>query len=207
VCGKVEVDGISYFDGTVSIGNTATVADDTSFQFGTDGDAVIKYSTAQSYGDGLMITPPINSKNIIVTRYMNRNYDHYHANNDNPTLYIHSGSNISQNVNYQYEYVSISTDNVSTIIDSGINNVTIADNTIVEGNLVVGDRDVGITSFEMYDDGTNIQMNVTTPKPFVFNSNITLSRTGMASFYISTNTTCIFAVNSTGAIKDIMCNG
>lgn len=83
VAGKLEVNGNAYFDSTFFI------ADNQQLVFGNSSDTSFRWSTVQT-NDSLGLHLGTTSKTLFVTDIANISKDHDHANQSDPTIFVHS---------------------------------------------------------------------------------------------------------------------
>lgn len=120
VSGRLEVDGSTYFDSTVYSGSHVVVASGQWLMFNTFDVTGIIWSVSQATNTmlwGLHTTP----KSLIITDYANRNKDHDHAVQTNPTLFIHSATD-PDTANTQW--ISFTHNQTNGVINTGLGNLT-----------------------------------------------------------------------------------
>ena len=78
----------------------------------------------------------------------------------NPTIFIQSAEDPD---NDNTRWGSISHDNVSMIIDSGSDNITLDDDTFISGDAVLGDNQVGEDVFSVEFNGTVTVLGMVSP--------------------------------------------
>lgn len=106
VSGKLEVDGLSYFDSVV------TLINDIDLSLGSSSEIRMRYGTAQT-PNSFVMNVPATSNGLILTTFANRLYDHAHALQTNPTLYIQSATQSAT------EWLSFAHDQTNAVLTSG----------------------------------------------------------------------------------------
>jgi hypothetical protein len=81
---------------TVGIGTLTRVSDDVGWEYGTSGDAQMRWSTGQATANSLLLGVGVGSLaqggNIVIVNVANMGKDHDHAIATDPTLFIHSAT-------------------------------------------------------------------------------------------------------------------
>lgn len=121
IAGKIEVDGAFYFDASGTFYSSVKhlsdlqMYDNTWFALGTGWDTILRWSTAQTshtvvwaLGDG--------SKSIIFTTKANRDKNHGHGNQTDPTEIIHSATDPTSN---DTEWVSKAHNKTDAVYQTG----------------------------------------------------------------------------------------
>uniref|UniRef100_A0A6H1ZFC9 Putative YadA domain-containing structural protein n=1 Tax=viral metagenome TaxID=1070528 RepID=A0A6H1ZFC9_9ZZZZ len=110
VTGKLEVDGITYFDEEVKLtGNKRLV-------FGGGNNTGFIYETDEVSSHAMHILAPLTGKNVVLTNMENLGLSFDHAASPNPTIFFHSATNPDTN-NTQWGSLSHSVQNF--VIDVG----------------------------------------------------------------------------------------
>ena len=167
VTGKLEVDGVSYFDGYVYHGDRTYMLDNVYSLWGTSGDATLEWDTAQATENTLVMGLGTQSNSMIFINGADINSDYDHPAQTNPTLFIQANEDPDANND---RWLSMTHDNSSAVIDSGYGNITLDDTIKVGGDVQVADNLVGDETFSAQDNGTHIVM--TSTKPIFFNNNV-----------------------------------
>lgn len=94
VSNELEVDGAAYFDSTALFYSACSIQDNQSFNFGGSNDALISYRTAQT-PDSLVLGVSTDSNGFIICEKADVSYDFAHALQTNPTLFIQSANQSS----------------------------------------------------------------------------------------------------------------
>ena len=128
VTGKLEVDSTAYFDNGVLFYNTLLLTDGVGLFLGTGSDSVIGYRTGQT-NDAVVWGLSSDSNSILFTEKSDISFDFAHAQQTNPTLFIHS-ANTSTN-----EWISFTHDKTNGIIDVGTGTIRLNDNTQLGDNI------------------------------------------------------------------------
>jgi hypothetical protein len=115
VSGQFEVDGTTYFDGTVLI------VDNVPISIGDSSDGRIEYSTSQT-AHALMMGVSADSNALIIAEKadITANYNFGHAQQTNPTIFLHSASQSTT------EYGSMAHDQTDFVINQGAGTTKLA---------------------------------------------------------------------------------
>jgi len=167
VSGKLEVDGDSYFDGSISLWNYFNIKDGLDIIFGSSSDASMEWNVAQAV-DTLFMYLSSTSRSIIFADRSNLDQDYDHVEQANPTLFIHS---VTSNSNLT-QWGSLTHDQEDFVLDSGTDSIVLDDNTRVSGNITSGDA-TGNLILDIYGDGTNVILDGA--YQFKFEDNVTIN--------------------------------
>ena len=115
VTGKLEVDGIFYADSTSTFANTISVLDAIAIVFGTGSDSSIRHSTAQT-PDAMVIGVGAESNGIVIVEQADVAGDYAHAQQTNPTLFIHSATAAASATN---QWISLAHNQTNAIYNVG----------------------------------------------------------------------------------------
>ena len=116
VTGKLEVDGQSYFDGSISVRNNIAHLDNVELRLGGGSDARLDWSTTQLTEHTLIWGLGDTSKSIIFCDAVDRDKDFDHAAQSNPTIFVHSATDPDY---ANDEWVSITHDVTDGVITTG----------------------------------------------------------------------------------------
>ena len=197
VSGKLEVDGISYFDGGVLFASYTRFNDNIEEYFGSGGDSRLDWSTAQAIENTLVWGLGATSRNLIFADYAYRNSDYDHPAQSNPTLFMQSNEDPGTS---NIQWGSTGHDGMSFVVDSGTDNITLDDSTNVAGDLTIGDNLVGNVAFELYADENNMIINTSSGR------NISIYIGGTKAGMISGNATCLLLYSPSGTGKTTICD-
>jgi len=131
VSGKLEVDGISYFDGAVFDYNSLTVRDDIPFVFGNSSDVQIDWSTGQT-NNSLVFGLGNTSKYILLCETNDIAFNFAHSNQADPTIFIHSSNQNTE------EWIGFTHDKTDGIIFVGSGNINLTSTVDITQDLFVG---------------------------------------------------------------------
>jgi len=131
VSGKLEVDGIGYFDGTIQ-NSHATQSDLLFLQSSTPAYLI---RPDYSFDQVLLAVADTIGRQIILTNYGSRAVDHGHATQTNPTLYGHSANSPATNPN---EWWSITHDQTDAVFAWGTGILKLDSGGISAANLKSG---------------------------------------------------------------------
>jgi len=95
ISGKLEVDGKSYFDGTVEFTTAVYLGDSDPFVIGRNSTVNSQFKSVVASEELLLAMHNRQGRNFILTEYGNRSADHGHAESTDPTLWIHSATLVS----------------------------------------------------------------------------------------------------------------
>lgn len=161
ISGKLEIEGVSYHDNISYFSdftyfyNHGQFADDKELRFGNSTDSTIDWSTSQTENTMIWaLGSPSNS--LIFVPVSNNNSNFTRVAQNNPTTFWHSKNAPTTNTTMaQWGSIGMRDDvrEYEFSIDSGTDNITLKDNTMVEGNLTIGDT-IGVTMMDMYYNGT-----------------------------------------------------
>jgi len=115
VSGKLEVDGVAFFDADTQID------DDIDLLLGAGADAAIQYDTTQTT-DALVIGTSSDSNALVVSEKGDMAFDFAHALETNPKLFIQSADTSGTT-----QWLGLSHDQTNAVIDSGAGGVSIPD--------------------------------------------------------------------------------
>ena len=90
VTGKLEVDGRAYFDDIIYFYSSTIWVDNAQITLGTTNQSILDFSTDQTTQPTLMWGLEDTADSIIFTKFANRNKNHDHAAQTNPTIFVHS---------------------------------------------------------------------------------------------------------------------
>lgn len=116
ISGKLEVDGIAYFDGAVYYSSYCTLLDNQPLYLGSSTDSMIMWNALQT-PDSLMLALGSDSNGLVITTKANTGYDFAHALQTNPTLFIHSATQSTT------QWTGITHNQTDTLITSGVGDI------------------------------------------------------------------------------------
>jgi hypothetical protein len=122
VTGKFEVDGAAYFDSTVEISRTLTIlpygnSSSISFSDGTNSTVL----TAKANTDEMILAlSSAHGRHMVIGDRAHVNSDHDHANQTNPTIFIHS---VTDPDTSNTQWISLTHDQTDGVIATGLGNV------------------------------------------------------------------------------------
>ena len=119
VTGELEVNSSFYSDGSATFDGTTTVLDDKWLVNGSSIDSALFWSTGQT-NDSLLWGLGNTSNSAIVTQFADRATDFLHADQTNPTIFVHSADATDTS-----DYLSLTHDQTSGIISAGQGGVSI----------------------------------------------------------------------------------
>lgn len=122
VTADLEVDGFVNLQGDVTMYSSVNYLDDVQLQLGSGPDAHLDWSTAQVTANTLVWGFGA-SNSLLLTTAANRNKDHDHAAQTNPTLFIHSATDPDTN---NTQWLSLTHDGTHGVISTGVNNIELA---------------------------------------------------------------------------------
>lgn len=128
--------GIAKFINTAitgSIYSDVNLVDDVQLQWGTGLDTACEYDTAQT-PDALVCGVSSDSNNLIITEKGDINTDYAHAQQTNPTLFIHAADQTDTT-----KWISISHDGTDGVIDTAKGEISIPDGVQVLASSAFGD--------------------------------------------------------------------
>lgn len=121
VSGQLEVDGITWFDGSVNfLGIGMRFYDNGELQFGSLGDNRIDHSTAQTV-DSLVMGLDQVARTLIITEHDDRNTDFGHSAQTNPAIFIQSADATNPS-----QYLYLANDQTDSVISSGTGSLKLA---------------------------------------------------------------------------------
>jgi hypothetical protein len=129
VGGKIEVDGVAYFDAGLNLTTTLTIGDDSELRFGGAPDVAIDWSTAQT--NNSLICGLGASRTLIFCDYSDRAYDFAHAAQSNPTIFLHSANQSTT------EWISFAHDQTDGVITTGTGDVRFDTNILLPDNEIL----------------------------------------------------------------------
>lgn len=117
ISGKLEVNDDIYFDGELICYSVAAMRDSKELKFGSDGDTHLLWSTHQT-NDSLVLGIGNTSNTFIITKQsrVTADKDFDHANQSNPTIFIHSATDPDTQND---EWISLTHDVTDGIVDVG----------------------------------------------------------------------------------------
>jgi hypothetical protein len=125
IAGRIEVDGLAWFDGQVNhmstttfqdTSNGAVVYDDVPFGFGTAYDSVFEYDTNQTV-DSLALGLDETSRSLIICDKGDRSYNKAHSGQSHPTIFLHSANQSTT------QWGSLAHNGTDFVIDAGTGNI------------------------------------------------------------------------------------
>jgi len=122
VSGALEVDSDLWADGSLKCNSSVVLFDDKPVYFGTTNDGVITFNDANQTVPCLMLLVDDTSNTLIFNSKDNRFNDHAHSAQTDPTLYGHSGADVSVDAT---QWWSITHDQTNGVIQTGKGNLTI----------------------------------------------------------------------------------
>ncbi|NIA01851.1 MAG: hypothetical protein GWP15_00545, partial [Nitrospirae bacterium] len=138
VSGKMEVDGVTYFDGAVQFYAQPTINDDLPLNFGTSSDAKLYWNTAQT-PDALSLSLGTDSRSLLIVETGDHAVDMGHAQQTNPTIFIHSADATDTT-----QWLSFAHDQTNAVIESGAGNIHF--NSSIETGAYEFSEDAGFVS-------------------------------------------------------------
>lgn len=156
VTGKLEVDGIVHADSSVYQYSGEYFQDDIRINLGTGSDSLLEWDTGQATENTALWSLGATARSIIFGDYATRTKDYDHPAQSNPTLFIQSATDPdTQNT----QWVGISQEGNTSVIDSGSDNIELSDNTRIEGNITSSDAEgIGSTVFSINGDSNSIDL-------------------------------------------------
>jgi len=145
VSGKLEVDGNVFHDSVTYFASDLIVNNNVDIRLGNAGDSRIDWSTNQT-NDSAVWGLGDTSKSILFCDTADRNYDFAHANQTNPTIFVHSAN---QSAN---EWLSISHDQTDGVVSSGSGLKLL---TGANGDVLINPNGTGVVSILGSGDYTN----------------------------------------------------
>jgi hypothetical protein len=112
ISGRLEVDGNTFFDSNAYYYQSLFCTDDVPIIMGSSGDWRLMHNTSQTV-DSAMVTVGSESNAIILCQEADKDFDFAHAQQTNPTAFIHS-SNQATN-----EWLSLTHNQTDGVIDCG----------------------------------------------------------------------------------------
>jgi len=112
VSGELEVDGVTYFDNTVNLAGTTIIGQNTQFYSGTSYGSILMRNTAQTVNAPFLLTGAT-PNHIVIAEYADEAFDFSHAQQTNPTLFIHSANTSTD------EWISFAHDQTDGVINVG----------------------------------------------------------------------------------------
>jgi len=137
VSGKLEVDGNAYFDDAVTCASHISMPDAYQVRFGNSQDVGLAYNTAQTV-HAFYIGVSSDSRNVIIADQGNRATNFGHAQQTNPTIFIHSANTATD------EWISFTHDQTDGVIDVGTGAVKFLDDIKLEANDIITDTTTGM---------------------------------------------------------------
>lgn len=113
VSGKLEVDGVTYLDGSLEMGGAISLSSFTITASSGSTDGAIQIKNTIQTPDSTMFNTGSTSNGIIICEYDDRGFDFSHAQQTNPTLFIHSANQSTT------EWSSITHDQTNAVISTG----------------------------------------------------------------------------------------
>jgi len=135
--GKLEVDGLVYFDDAIVCYGHINLSDDKFLRFGDGQDAALYYSTAQEV-DTLYLGVSDDSRYLIIAEYLDRATNFGHTQQTNPTIFIHSANTATD------EWISISHNQTDGVINVGTGAIKFVDNIKLEAHSIITDTSTGM---------------------------------------------------------------
>jgi len=127
VSGKLEVDGISYFDSGVYFFSFVYLGDNDDLTLGDSPDSRLDWSTAQATENTLIWGLGDTAKSIIFCDYSDRNKDFDHAGQTNPTIFVHSATDPDTD---NTQWLSISHNQTDGVIACGKGTLNLGGTTV-----------------------------------------------------------------------------
>lgn len=125
--GKIEVDGISYFDGAVNFMNSAAFMDNQQLYLGNEDDSKLDWSIAQTTQHTVVWGLGNDSKSIIFCDQADCNQNFDHAGQSDPTIFVHSNKDPDTDND---EWISFSHDGTDAVISTGTGTLNLGGSTV-----------------------------------------------------------------------------
>ncbi len=150
IVGDLNVTGTSYLGQLTMEATNISMVDNGYVMFGVK-DSYLGWSTKQTIENTMLWSLGVNSSSLIFTQNGNREKEHDHPGQTNPTIFVHSTVDPDSD---NTKWGLVTHDNTTMLIDAGDNMITLNDNTTIKGDLVVGEEGLGATLVDMYDNST-----------------------------------------------------
>ena len=124
VTGRLEVDGVTYFDGVVTFSSYITLLDSQPVYFGSSTDSMLLWNALQT-PDTLMLALGADSNGLVITKKVNTGFDFAHPLQTNPTLFVHSAAQSTT------QWIGFTHDGTNALISTGAGLITFANETAV----------------------------------------------------------------------------
>ncbi len=172
VTGKLEVDGASYFDGSVNFYNGIALPSDSQILFGSSSDSLLRWDTTQT-PDTLLWGLGVDSLSLILTSFSNRDKDHDHLAQDDPTIILHANED-PDNDNTKWGSFSYSNVSDEFRVDTGegsagtkvMANLTAHNDFNAQADVKIGDT----SNFKLFDlvaNGSNVLLTAYESLPMI----------------------------------------
>ena len=208
VSGKLEVDGVSFFDSLATLAAGALFNDDQTALFGSGSDASFEYDTAQT-PDTLVVGVSADSRGITIIEKADSATDFARPLEVNPTVWLMASSGTANWLGMQH-------DQTDAVFASGNGSVKInpADGSPVvsQGDLVVGDNS-NYELFSIESNGTSINIASYQSLPIRIESSNSIIQVPTATniswdngAHIGVNSTCLLLSSPDGSTVTAVCN-
>ena len=127
ISGKLEVDGISYFDGAIVSEYYFTTRDNREIIFGTSSDSALDWSLSQATENTLIWGLGDTAKSIIFCDNLDKGQDFDHSAQSNPTLFVHSA--VDPDTDHD-QWISIQHDTIDGEVKCGKGTMNLGGSTV-----------------------------------------------------------------------------